>query len=119
MVAAGDYSIEVESAVLDYDVLFGKSVSTFSETSNKCILRICNVSEKKMEIPAGVRLVNAVQVTVPDSEFQQLLFRTARINIILTDVKIYTKNPEKKLQAETLIRRLRVGGDVENADDEL
>ena len=45
-----------------------------------------------------------MQVKVPDSEFQQLLFRTARINRILTDVKIYTKNPEKKLQAETLIR---------------
>jgi hypothetical protein len=104
VVVAGDYSVEVESAAASYDVLFGKSVSSFSANHNKCIIRVCNASDKSIKIPAGVRLVNTVQVTVPDVAFKQPLFTESRISKLLSEIKINSKNPEIYAKAVDLIK---------------
>ena len=67
---AGDYAVETQSACSGVDVIFGKSASTFNKNCSHFIKRICDPSDQPVNIPAGVRLVNSVQVTVPDTRFK-------------------------------------------------
>lgn len=101
---AGDYAIEPESAATSLGLVFGKSVSTFSDNNQTCLLRVCNVTDTVIEIPARTRIVNAAQVSVLETNFQQPLFTATRINKILSEVKITTKNLEIKQKTEELVR---------------
>ena len=115
VLVAGDYAVEIESANTKLDVLFGKSVSTFSAESNTCLLRMCNATDVTVVVPVKTRLINAVQVTVQTRDYKQPVFTTERIEKILSDVKINSKNQEIRAQAKTLVQKFH---DVFATDDD-
>ena len=104
VLVAGDYSVETESADHKLAIIIGKSVSTFAPNYNKCILRVCNATDAPVLLPAGVRLINAVQVTVPKPDHKQPLYTEARISKLMSEIKINAQTAEILSKTENLIK---------------